>query len=75
MMRNKILIAGGGLAGICIAYQLAEKNIPFILLDKGSNQSSLKAAGLINPIVFRRMLKSWRVDEFLPYALEFYIKI
>jgi glycine/D-amino acid oxidase-like deaminating enzyme len=51
-MRNKILIAGGGLAGICIAYQLAEKNIPFILLDKGSNQSSLKAAGLINPIVF-----------------------
>jgi glycine/D-amino acid oxidase-like deaminating enzyme len=74
MMRNKILIAGGGLAGICIAYQLAEKNIPFILLDKGSNQSSLKAAGLINPIVFRRMLKSWRVDEFLPYSLEFYKK-
>lgn len=73
-MRNKILIAGGGLAGICVAYQLAEKNIPFILLDKGSNQSSLKAAGLINPIVFRRMLKSWRVDDFLPYALEFYKK-
>ena len=73
-MENKVLIAGGGLAGICLAYQLVEKKIPFLLIDKGINHSSIKAAGLINPIVFRRMLKSWRVDEFLPYAIDFYKK-
>jgi glycine/D-amino acid oxidase-like deaminating enzyme len=74
-MNHKVLIAGGGLAGICLGYQLAEKNIPFLLIDNDSNQSSLKAAGLINPMVFRRMLKSWRIDDFLPYALSFYKKV
>jgi len=74
-MSQKILIAGGGLAGICLGYQLAENRTPFLLLDSGTNHSSLKAAGLINPIVFRRMLKSWRVDDFLPYAIQFYKQI
>lgn len=69
---KKVLIAGGGLAGISLAYQLFERKIPFLLVDQGKNFSSSIAAGLINPMVFRRMLKSWRVDEFLPYALQFY---
>jgi glycine oxidase len=75
-MKNKrVLIAGGGLAGITMAYQLHERNIPFLLIDQGVNHSSSIAAGIINPIVFRRMLKSWRVDDFLPYAIDFYNKI
>ena len=73
-MNQKVLVAGGGLAGICIGYQLAENKIPFVLLDNDYNQSSIKAAGLVNPIVFRRMLKSWRIDDFLPYAMQFYKK-
>jgi glycine oxidase len=74
MKEERVLIAGGGLAGICLAYQLFEKNRSFLLIDKGENHSSSIAAGLINPMVFRRMLKSWKVDEFLPYALSFYTK-
>jgi glycine/D-amino acid oxidase-like deaminating enzyme len=27
---------------------------------------------MINPLVFRRMTKSWRVDEFIPYSENFY---
>jgi hypothetical protein len=27
---------------------------------------------MINPMVFRRMTKSWRIDELLPYAEDFY---
>jgi glycine oxidase len=69
---SKTLIAGGGLAGICLAYQLYKNNKPFLLVDKGVNHSSSIAAGLINPMVFRRMLKSWRLDDFLPNAIEFY---
>jgi glycine oxidase len=72
MNKEKVLIAGGGLAGICIAYQLLKNKVPFLIVDKGINLSSSIAAGLINPIVFRRMLKSWRVDDFLPYAINFY---
>lgn len=72
---NNILIVGCGLAGITLAWHLHQKDIPFTILDSGHNHSSSIAAGLINPIVFRRMAKSWRVDEFLPYAKTFYTDI
>lgn len=74
-MRNKqdkTLIIGAGLAGISIAISLLRRNMPFHLVGKKENFSSTVAAGQINPIVFRRMAKSWRVDEFLPNAISFY---
>lgn len=45
------------------------------LVDSGENHSSSIAAGMVNPIVFRRMNKSWRLDEFLPEAQAFYREI
>ncbi len=72
---QKILIVGGGLAGSCLSWQLIQKGCNITLIDSGKNDSSRIAAGIINPIVFRRMTKSWRVDEFNPYAKEFYQNI
>lgn len=72
MENKKILIVGAGIAGIALARHLDKRQIPFEVIDAGVNFSSRIAAGLINPMVFRRMAKSWRVDEFLPYAYEFY---
>ncbi|MFA7275018.1 MAG: FAD-dependent oxidoreductase [Crocinitomicaceae bacterium] len=66
------LIIGGGIAGTCAAFQFLERNCKVTLVDSGENHSSLVAAGQINPIVFRRMTKSWRVDDFLPFARNFY---
>lgn len=66
------LIVGSGLAGICVAIQLIRSGAKVTLFDKDENYSSIIAAGIINPIVFRRMTKSWRVDEFLPYLKSFY---
>jgi glycine/D-amino acid oxidase-like deaminating enzyme len=71
----KILLVGGGIAGLTTAIQLIERKISFTLIDQGNNNSSQVAAGMINPIVFRRTTKSWRVDEFLPYLISFYQKI
>lgn len=71
-MGKKILIVGGGLAGSCLAIHLLERKHNITLLDSGENHSSRVAAGLINPLVFRRMTKSWRVDEFIPFAETFY---
>ena len=45
------------------------------LIDSGENHSSSIAAGMVNPIVFRRRNKSWRLDEFLPEAQAFYREI
>lgn len=66
------LIIGGGIAGTCAAFQFLERNCRVTLVDSNENHSSRVAAGQINPIVFRRMTKSWRVDDFLPFARQFY---
>lgn len=68
----KVIIVGGGLAGICLAHQLEKKNIAFRIIDKGVNYSSKVAAGMINPMTFRRMIKTWKDDELLPTLLDFY---
>jgi glycine oxidase len=72
MKKQHILIIGGGLAGICLAIQCIDAGLSVTLIDKGTNRSSIVAAGMINPLVFRRMTKSWRVDEFIPYLEKFY---
>ena len=71
----KILIVGAGLAGCCLAHHLEEKDVTVKLIDAGINHSSKIAAGMINPMVFRRMLKSWMADEFIPYLTPFYRKV
>lgn len=69
---RKIIVVGGGLSGVCIAIRLIRAGVHVTLIDRGQNHSSAVAAGIINPIVFRRMTKSWRVDEFLPALTDFY---
>lgn len=68
----RVLIVGGGLSGICLAHHLEELNVPFKLVDKGSNFSSKIAAGMINPMVFRKMVKTWKGDVLIPYLKTFY---
>lgn len=69
------LIVGGGISGLVNAYFLLEEGQQVTLLDDDKNVSTAVAAGQINPMVFRRMTKSWRLDECLPFATEFYEKL
>lgn len=71
----KILVVGCGVAGICLAHELIDAGCEVHLIDKGENVSSVVAAGIINPLVFRRMTLSWRVSELLPYARKAYRKM
>ncbi|XOV66213.1 MAG: NAD(P)/FAD-dependent oxidoreductase [Fluviicola sp.] len=66
------IIVGAGLAGLAVAVRLIEKNQPIILYDNGVNHSSRVAAGMINPLVFRRMNKAWRIDECIEAVHELY---
>lgn len=74
-MSQKALIVGAGLAGTCMAHQLLDQGVEIELIDTGINHSSAIAVGLVNPMVFRRMNQSWRLDEFLPEAKAFYLQI
>ena len=72
MEKLSILIVGAGIAGTSLAQQLLEKKQQVTLIDSGQNNSTAIAAGIINPMVFRRMNKSWRVDDFLKEAIAYY---
>jgi glycine/D-amino acid oxidase-like deaminating enzyme len=67
------LVVGQGIAGSVLAYQLEKRNKRFCVIDRGhSSSATLVAAGVINPLVLKRMTLSWRASEFLDYAHDFY---
>ena len=76
-MKNnpKILILGGGLAGTTLAWRCFYNEFDFLLFDLQQHKASEKAAGIFNPVVFRRLTKSWMVDEAMPVAKGFYQKV
>jgi len=72
MEQEKILIIGAGLAGTTLAHELQKSGHLITLLDKGENHATAIAAGMVNPMVFRRMNKSWRLDECMRDAVSYY---
>lgn len=73
MSEKKIAIIGQGIAGTCVSRQLLQMNVHHHVYDNNHhNASSLVAAGMWNPIVFRKLNKSWLTDDLLPYAVQFY---
>jgi glycine/D-amino acid oxidase-like deaminating enzyme len=66
-MEVDFIIVGQGLAGTLLASELIRRNKTLIVFDDPHQPSASEvAAGLINPVVFRRMTKSWMVDEAFP---------
>lgn len=68
----RVLIVGAGLSGCTAGHHLLSSGAEITLIDNGKNVSTAVAAGIINPIVFRRTTLSWRLDEMLSYAYPFY---
>lgn len=67
------IIVGQGLAGSVLAYSLIKENQKVLVVDEEAKSSSSRvAAGLCNPVVFKRLTKSWLIDAVLPLAKAFY---
>jgi len=72
-MDKEILIVGHGLAGCALAMTCYRNNIPFKIVGCSlPGEASMASSGLIAPITGRRYVKAWRIDEFVPKALDFY---
>lgn len=72
-MRPDILIVGQGLAGTWLAWECERAGLAFAIADRGHATATTRAgAGIINPITGRRLVKSWRIDEWRPLAREAY---
>jgi len=66
-MNVDFIIVGLGLAGTLLAHELIQLGKSVLVFDDpAAPKASLVAAGIINPVVFRRMTKSWLVDAAFP---------
>jgi glycine oxidase len=75
-MRADILIVGQGLAGTLLAWEFERAGISFAMADAGHDHAASRvAAGIINPVTGRRLVKSWRIDPWLPAARAAYREI
>lgn len=73
MKQVEFFIVGQGLAGTLLAHEMWQNKIDFrIVTSPQKSKASMVAAGMINPVVFKRMTKSWMVDELLPVMKETY---
>src|SRR6187401_67879 len=67
------LIIGQGISGTWLSYYLQKANKSFIIIGKDQpNSASRVAAGIINPVTGRRIVKTWMIDELLSFLVPTY---
>ena len=75
-MQVDYLIVGQGICGTMLSWFLYKEGKSFLVIDEGSGDTSSKiAAGIINPVTGRRFVRSWMIDEIMPFAVDTYEKI
>ena len=61
MREAGFIVVGQGIAGSCLALELADRGARVEIVDDGwESAACLVAAGVINPITGKRLVKSWR---------------
>ncbi len=76
-MKSKVnfdfIIAGQGLAGSLLAWFLIKADKRVLVIEDSNCQGATEvASGLMHPVTGRRIVKSWRADEFIPNAVKLY---
>ncbi|TNJ43698.1 FAD-binding oxidoreductase [Tamlana fucoidanivorans] len=74
-MKVDYIVVGLGLAGVSFCEQLKAHKKSFVVFDNSSQQSSMVAGGLYNPVVLKRFTTVWKSKEQLDLALPLYAKI
>lgn len=76
MRHIETLIIGQGLAGSTLAWKLLKKGEDLLVIDNNhTDSSSMAAAGLVNPIIGKRLVKHPLTEQWLSSALYFYAEL
>ncbi|MBO9620069.1 MAG: FAD-binding oxidoreductase [Niabella sp.] len=76
MNKKKIIIVGQGISGTFLSWFCYTTGIDFVVIDAAKeNAASRVAAGIINPVTGRRVVKVWLDDILLPFAEKAYTAI
>jgi glycine/D-amino acid oxidase-like deaminating enzyme len=74
-MTADYLVIGQGLCGTFLSYYLKQAGKKVIVIDESNPFTASKvASGVINPVTGRRIVRTWRIEELLPFALDAYTK-
>jgi len=72
-MEVDYIVVGTGIAGVSLALELQAKGQRIAMFDSGEKNTSSKiAAGIVNPIVPKRVTKTWMADEVFPTIENYY---
>lgn len=75
-MTVDILIIGQGICGTMLSHYLEKSGLSFLVIDESNPLTPSKiASGIINPVTGRRMVKTWMIDELLPFVWREYRQI
>ena len=75
-MTIDFLIVGQGVAGSVLAWTLDRLGCSVLLADDPALPSaSGVAAGIVNPLTGRKLVRTWRADELFPFLHQFYTGI
>jgi glycine/D-amino acid oxidase-like deaminating enzyme len=75
-MQTDVLIIGQGICGTFLSRELERAGLSYVVIDEERPlTASRAAAGLINPVTGRRLVKTWMIDELLPFVQEEYRKV
>jgi len=72
-MKADFLIVGQGIAGSVLAWTLHQRGYTVEIVGQASGPSaSLAAAGLVNPLTGKKLVRTWKADQLFPYLTPFY---
>lgn len=71
-MKADYIIVGLGLAGLAFTKELEKNKKTFLVFEDHSQNSSMVAGGVYNPVVLKRFTPVWNATEQLEIALPFY---
>lgn len=72
-MHYDYIIVGQGIAGTVLSWTLLQQDKKILVVDSREKPNSSEIAlGIYNPVVFKRMTKSWKADKLIPLAEALY---
>lgn len=72
-MKVEFLLVGQGISGTWLSYYLQKEKRSFLVIDNNQhNSSSRVAAGIINPVTGRRIVKTWMIEKLLEHLIPAY---
>ncbi|WP_207514917.1 NAD(P)/FAD-dependent oxidoreductase [Longitalea luteola] len=75
-MHVDFIIIGQGICGTFLSWELQKAGYSFLVIDNNRPGTASKvAAGIINPVTGRRIVKTWMIDEVMPFAWHQYTEI